>query len=140
MYLSIDDYQPIELHSSDIRRYIPEFSGQGTLAEQAREYLDKCREVSDKLINESYHPQQVNSIQCKLIDRMIKHLFYVIDEEVRKKILYKGKGAALLAQGGYGRKEMSLHSDIDLIFIFNERRGPYIENLTERILYLLWDL
>ena len=46
----------------------------------------------------------------------------------------------LLAVGGYGRGEMALHSDVDIAFVTPWKAIPWIENVVESILYLLWDL
>ena len=42
----------------------------------------------------------------------------------------------MLAIGGYGRAELSLHSDIDLLFL---HEGPAPEEAVRSILYPLWD-
>lgn len=47
---------------------------------------------------------------------------------------------ALLAVGGYGRKELSLHSDVDILILFGPRIPDLAKALTEEILYPLWDL
>ncbi|MBW1781764.1 MAG: [protein-PII] uridylyltransferase [Deltaproteobacteria bacterium] len=47
---------------------------------------------------------------------------------------------ALLAVGGYGRKELSLHSDVDILILFGSRIPDLAKGLTEEILYPLWDL
>jgi [protein-PII] uridylyltransferase len=47
---------------------------------------------------------------------------------------------ALLAVGGYGRKELSLHSDVDILILFGPRIPELAKGLTEEILYPLWDL
>ena len=47
---------------------------------------------------------------------------------------------ALLAVGGYGRKELSLHSDVDVLILFGPRLPDLAKGLTEEILYPLWDL
>ena len=50
----------------------------------------------------------------------------------------------LIAVGGYGRGELSPHSDLDILFLLpNKLRKndtKKIENVIELILYLLWDL
>ncbi|HET9426772.1 MAG TPA: [protein-PII] uridylyltransferase [Allosphingosinicella sp.] len=46
----------------------------------------------------------------------------------------------LVAVGGYGRGEMALHSDVDIAFVTPWKAIPWIENVVESILYLLWDL
>ena len=48
---------------------------------------------------------------------------------------------ALCAVGGYGRGEMAPESDVDLLFLTSDDSGSsYTEQLTEYILYMLWDL
>jgi [protein-PII] uridylyltransferase len=48
------------------------------------------------------------------------------------------RGVALVAVGGYGRGELSPHSDIDLLFLAPSRREPGKEQL-KGFLYPLWD-
>ena len=47
---------------------------------------------------------------------------------------------ALAAVGGYGRATLAPGSDIDLLFILPYRQTPWGEQVTEYILYMLWDL
>jgi len=45
----------------------------------------------------------------------------------------------LAALGSYGREQLCLHSDIDLMIVYEEIPGYRAEKLIEKILYLLWD-
>ena len=47
---------------------------------------------------------------------------------------------ALAAVGGYGRGTLAPGSDIDLLFILPYKQTPWGEQITEYILYMLWDL
>ncbi len=51
---------------------------------------------------------------------------------------------AIIATGGYGRAELAPFSDIDLLFLLPEKKPENtlgtIEEITEFMLYLLWDL
>ena len=47
---------------------------------------------------------------------------------------------ALSAVGGYGRGTLAPGSDIDLLFILPYKQTPWGEQVTEYILYILWDL
>jgi [protein-PII] uridylyltransferase len=49
------------------------------------------------------------------------------------------EGAAILALGGYGRRHLALHSDIDLLVLF-ERIDPDAEKFLRGFLHPLWDL
>ncbi len=46
----------------------------------------------------------------------------------------------LIAVGGYGRGEMALHSDVDIAFVTPWKPNRWTEQITETMLYLLWDL
>ncbi len=45
----------------------------------------------------------------------------------------------LVALGSYGREQLCLYSDIDLMFVYQDIAGYQIEPLIEKMLYLLWD-
>lgn len=48
---------------------------------------------------------------------------------------------AVVALGGYGRRELAPHSDIDIMFLHQGRRDSVAAaKLSEAILYLLWDI
>ncbi len=47
---------------------------------------------------------------------------------------------AIVALGGYGREEQSLHSDVDLLFLFSKRIPAEAENLIREMIYPLWDI
>jgi len=48
---------------------------------------------------------------------------------------------SLCAVGGYGRGEMAPQSDVDLLFLIADKQGSsYTEQITQYMLYMLWDL
>jgi [protein-PII] uridylyltransferase len=47
---------------------------------------------------------------------------------------------AIIAVGGYGRQEQCIHSDIDLLFLFNKSVPGSAEDLIRETLYPLWDM
>jgi [protein-PII] uridylyltransferase len=48
---------------------------------------------------------------------------------------------SIIALGGYGRQELAPYSDIDLLFLHRSRRDEaFAQELSETILYLLWDV
>ncbi len=47
---------------------------------------------------------------------------------------------AVVALGGYGRSDLSLHSDIDFCFLFQSTPTPEQEETLKAIIYPLWDL
>jgi len=47
---------------------------------------------------------------------------------------------ALVALGGYGREEQCIHSDIDLLLLFEKTIPDEAEGLVQEMLYPLWDM
>lgn len=47
---------------------------------------------------------------------------------------------AVVAIGGYGRGEMAPFSDVDLLFLTPYKRTPWVDQMIEATLYILWDL
>lgn len=47
---------------------------------------------------------------------------------------------AVCALGGYGRRLLCLHSDLDLLIVFNGSIGPAEEQVVKALLHPLWDL
>src|SRR5690348_14399333 len=45
----------------------------------------------------------------------------------------------LMALGGYGRRELAPHSDIDLMFLYQAGSGKAVESLVRAVLHPLWD-
>jgi len=45
-----------------------------------------------------------------------------------------------IALGGYGREEQCLHSDLDLLFLFQKKVPEAAEHLIQEIVYPLWDI
>ena len=74
-----------------------------------------------------------------VVDRLVSTLFEWASHEYfahHPRIRHR---CAVLAQGGYGRRELSPFSDLDLIFLYPWKASPYVETVAERVLYTLWD-
>jgi [protein-PII] uridylyltransferase len=46
---------------------------------------------------------------------------------------------ALVALGSYGREQLCVHSDIDLMIVYKETPGYNIKEIIEKVLYIAWD-
>lgn len=73
------------------------------------------------------------------MDHLIRHLFAVISKDFLRRYPSAQPHCAIVAQGGYGRAELNPYSDIDLLFLYSWKISPFVESLTERLLYTLWD-
>lgn len=76
-----------------------------------------------------------------LADQLIRVIHdYTITHEYPLANPTKSECMALVATGGYGREELAPYSDIDLLFLIAKKGTPWTENVSEYILYFLWDL
>jgi len=46
----------------------------------------------------------------------------------------------IIALGGYGREEQCIHSDVDLLFLFEKNVPDEVEDIVREIVYPLWDI
>lgn len=71
-----------------------------------------------------------------LIDRVVGILFEISSSKLAAGT---GPGSAVLALGGYGRREMGLATDIDLLFLIDAEDEEGARAITDGILYPFWD-
>ena len=79
----------------------------------------------------------------------LDHLTRIMDEYFRESFESSRIGPrmnilknpyVIIAQGGYGRSELCLHSDIDLLFLFKTGVPSEAEELIREVVYPLWDM
>lgn len=129
------------LYPEDFDRYLPNLPQSfNSPSEDGKQYLAACRAHIVQLMQQGCASHTLINLYSVMIDKLIRWIFQGSEKEILMKTRHLGEKATLIALGGYGREEMNLHSDIDLLFIYPKKKGPYIESLTERVLYILWDL
>src|SRR5262245_63573866 len=74
-----------------------------------------------------------------MMDQLIRHLFSRVSDDFIRRYPSENPRCTVVAQGGYGRGELNPYSDIDLLFLYSWKISPYVEAVTERLLYTLWD-
>jgi [protein-PII] uridylyltransferase len=80
--------------------------------------------------------------RADLIDILLKRVFAAAAAAADRDKKAKPTELALVAIGGYGRGELNPFSDIDVMLLHRQRPKtitPYIEEMVEQLLYLLWD-
>src|SRR5256885_14873508 len=79
----------------------------------------------------------------ELADALTAEVEAMVVELVTRHLAAAGLGAssglAVLATGGFGRREFAPHSDLDLVFLCAEPPDARIEELARAILHPLWD-
>ncbi len=76
-----------------------------------------------------------------LKDQLISYAFNFVNTVLHPEIDSPRKDRmAIVAVGGYGRREMAPYSDIDLLFLTLSKMTPRVESMVESLLYILWDM
>jgi hypothetical protein len=86
--------------------------------------------------------REVSALRVDLVDILLRHVFAAAVATAGKKTDTEPP-FALIALGGYGRGELNPHSDVDVMLLHGSRGrklSPYIDQIVEQILYLLWDI
>ena len=106
---------------------------------QVRAYLDAVREYLLDLHDRGVAARKVNEEHADLIDRLVRKLFRLAEDRYFQNFPSLNFRLAVIAVGGYGRRELSLGSDIDLLFLHRGKLNPYVETIAEAIAHRLWD-
>ena len=72
----------------------------------------------------------------ELVDVILRHVFSAAAAAVGA----RETPFALIALGGYGRGKLNPLSYVDVMLLHGERISPYVEEMAEQVLYLLWDI
>jgi len=74
---------------------------------------------------------------ARLIDTYFQNMY--ADSNVGKQLIQNKQNFAILALGGYGRREQCVFSDIDLLILFKKSVPDETKGLIQEIVYPLWD-
>ncbi|MFQ5480675.1 MAG: [protein-PII] uridylyltransferase [Thermodesulfobacteriota bacterium] len=108
---------------------------EGELAGAVKSYIEK----SVSKLKEEHKKSRFSGLSvCKSYTAVIDDLLRYIYRVKKKSTGFTGS-AALVAVGGYGRGELNIRSDIDLILLHKGQVGPDLKTFTEAMLYLLYD-
>jgi [protein-PII] uridylyltransferase len=76
---------------------------------------------------------------AQFVDELIRSLIRLITADLAEERL-AAEPFVLVALGGYGRGELHPSSDIDLMIVHDGELTPYVQRVTQELLYTLWDL
>ena len=73
------------------------------------------------------------------VDRLVEWLFAKAASHYHSKNPRLNQRCTVVAQGGYGRGELNIESDIDLLLLYPWKANPFVETVAEIIVPALWD-
>lgn len=93
----------------------------------------------DQLIKEFLAEHNTDILQD--LSTALDEYFYSVFEEsiTARKLNTSGDLFALVALGGYGRQEQCIHSDVDLLILFDKKVPSDAEAFIQEAIYPLWD-
>lgn len=101
---------------------------------------ERLREKTGLLISGFLEETEPDFIKkhARILDDYFHHCFE--NSMVGPKMAVNKNLYAVIALGGYGREEQCIHSDVDLLFLFEKRVPEDAEALVREIIYPLWDI
>ncbi len=108
-----------------------------SLLETARSFLDCQLQRVQQMNDQGGSGQQIVKELTAVFDQLINSLYWAVSANLSKEEV---ADCALIALGGYGRAEMNPRSDLDLMFFYEPSGKAAAEVISDRMLYLLWDL
>jgi [protein-PII] uridylyltransferase len=109
------------------------------VADAVRLHLSDVRAHLAELHASSRSGRLVNEANSDLTDRLVRRLFSLAEERILADGGELEMGVCVVAVGGYARREMSIHSDVDLLILYRDTLTPYVTTVAERLQYWLWD-
>ncbi len=83
---------------------------------------------------------EIVGLHTELVDALIAQLFRMADATVAAGLRERTAGCAVVALGGYGRRELNPGSDVDVMFLYRRDMDEYVGAILHHVLYVLWDL
>ncbi len=138
--------ETVEARVARAREHLPDelttsLGGDGAFPDTAaiRRYVDAGNAWVKKRHGEGISGRTAVQLTTEIYDHLLQTLFRASEAEYFERNPSLDQRMALLAVGGYGREDLAPFSDLDVVFLHPWKKGPYSENVAERILYALWD-
>ncbi|MBE0499496.1 MAG: HD domain-containing protein [Campylobacterales bacterium] len=105
-----------------------------------KQYISEYKEGLNKLFEENQGKDFLVR-HTKQLDHIVDMMYKIVLRKTFKQYvpLRNNIPIAFVALGSYGREQLCVHSDIDLMIIYEESEGFNIQHIIEKFLYLAWD-
>ena len=97
------------------------------------EFLDTKNRMAQSVTTHSSSKEFLHQ-NSVMVDGLVRKAFQMAQSQI------SSPSVCLMAVGGYGRSELALYSDIDLLLLYSSSQKHELPPLVEKILYPLWDL
>ncbi|MEE4254359.1 MAG: [protein-PII] uridylyltransferase [Desulfuromusa sp.] len=108
-----------------------------SLLDASRIFLDTNLQRIHQLNDQGASGRVVVDELTVVFDQLNDAIYRVVSADLSEEQL---KNCSLIALGGYGRAEMNPRSDLDLMFYYRPSGQEAARIISDRMLYLLWDL
>ncbi len=113
-----------------------------------RDFLDSLKEFlagTHVAVREKQRQCLCGGVEaCRMLSDAMDAVLSVLHDRARGRFRAsapdKSHRMSVIAVGGYGRRELCPHSDVDLLFLHGYKVDRFVEAMTEWMLYPLWDL
>ena len=107
------------------------------MQDRVREFLNSRESLTKTYLTQGSGLEAAHAYS-NLMDRFVRALF--LEAGFRERIKESGQEPlAVVALGGYGRRELCFHSDVDLLVIHQGRLSAEMNEIIPRAIYPLWD-
>ncbi len=104
-----------------------------------RAFLEANRDFLTDLHRSGALGHRVIEAHSNSMDRLVRRLFQLAEMEYFASGVDGQAVVTVVAVGGYGRREMNIHSDVDLLFLYEPPLSAHVEAIAKRVQYWLWD-
>ena len=114
----------------------PDFEISKLLKQAVGEYLENLEEIFKETQGKAFlvhHTRKIDSFLSMIYKVVLRKMFLEF-QPMRNSV-----PIALVALGSYGREQLCVHSDIDLMIVYKQTPGYNINEIIEKILYIAWD-
>jgi [protein-PII] uridylyltransferase len=120
---------------------LAEFRDRGQPGVTARVYLESIRAELYQRHLAGASGTEIVVAWTQAMDDLVRALFHYADDGSGgvRRLPRLNQRVAIVARGGYGRGELNVQSDVDLLFLHDWKPGPYLEIVAETIIHSLWD-